>query len=287
MSRQSRILARAARLATVLSAKGDATASGVVAGPDHDAAPARRGGVLAGATAGRLAAWTAAGVALLGGTVLLGRGRNAPEAGPASDGGNVRGHVDPEVGHDEHQDWDYGEHGPDTGRGRPSTPASAESREAGHETQDVSTRNIHRIMALFAAVALGATFGMMALIGLWRSDDRASRPRLTAVQVAPIEVPGPHLQVDAYSDLNRERGREIGKLSGWAYTDDSHTEARIPIEDAMTLVAGRPLDTPGLTQADPRGRTRPGPEPDITQDTPLGTGQGSPVPSPRPAAGAR
>lgn len=254
-----------------------ATAEAVPAGSSE-----RRPGPLAGIGAGRIAAWGAAGLALIGGTALLARGRGPGSARPASDGGNVRGHVDPKAGHDDHQDWNYAEHGPETGRGRPSTPASAESREAGHEIEDVSTRNVHRVMALFAVVALAAVFAMIALIGLWRSDDRASRPKLTAMQVAPIQVPGPHLQVDAYSDLNSERGREIGKLSGWAYTDDGRTEARIPIEDAMRLVAGRPLDTPGLTRTGPRGRTGPGPNPDITSATPLGAGQGSPAPAPNP-----
>ncbi len=243
-----------------------------------DGSPPRARGPLASLGAGRIAAWGAAGLALIGGTALLARGRGPAAGGAASDGGNVRGHVDPAAGHDDHQDWDYGEHGPETGRGRPSTPASAESREAGHEIEDVSTGNIHRVMALFAVVALASVFGMIALIGVWRSDDRASRPKLTAMQVAPIQVPGPHLQVDAYSDLNSERGREIGKLSGWAYTDASRTEARIPIEDAMALVAGRPLDTPGLTRMGPRGR--PGPNPDVTSATPLGTGQGGPASSP-------
>ncbi len=240
--------------------------------------------------AGLIAAWAAAGGALLGSAALLGRGRpkdaSAPGAGPAAEGANLRGHVDPRIGHSEPQDWDYGEHGSQTGRGTPATPPSAEAREAGHETEDVSTGNVHRVMALFAAVALAAVFGMMGLLGVWRSSDRVSQPKLTAVQTAPVEVPGPHLQVDAYTDLNNERGREIGKLSGYAYIDDSHAQARIPIEDAMTLVAGRTLDTPGLTRADPRGRTRPGPEPDVTQETPLGSGQGSPDPAPGPTPGA-
>ena len=235
--------------------------------------------------AGLLAAWATAGAALLGGTALLGRSRPTPKDGPAAEAGSLRGHVDPRIGHSEPQDWDYGEHGPETGRGSPATPPSAESRESGHETEDVNTRNIHRIMMLFAAVAVTAVFGMSGLLSVWRAGDRASRPKLTAVQTAPIQVPGPHLQVDAYHDLNSERGREIGKLSGYAYIDDSHTRARIPIEDAMTLVAGRTLDTPGVTRADPRGRARPGPEPDVTEETPLGTGQGSPPP--RPAPGAR
>ena len=234
--------------------------------------PGRGAGPLAGIGARRIAAWGAAGLALLGGTVLLARGR---EAGSGSGDHAVR-----EAGRDD--DRDHGEFGPDTGRGTPSTPPSAGSREAGHEIEDVSTRNVHRIMALFATVALAAVFGMIALIGFWRSDDRASRPKLTAVQVAPVQVPGPHLQVDAYSDLNHERGREIGKLTGWAYTDASHTEARIPIEDAMVLVAGRPLDTPGLTRTGPRGRTGPGPNPDVTATAPVGTGQGSPAPAPDP-----
>ena len=234
--------------------------------------------------AGLLAAWTAAGAALLGGGALLGR---MSRKGASGSEGGVRGHVDPTAGHSEHQEWEYGEHGAETGRGRPATPASPRSRKAGHETDDVNTTNIHWIMALFAAVAICATFGMIGLLGVWRSDDRASRPKLTAVQTAPVQVPGPHLQVDAYSDLNHERGREIGALSGYAYIDDSHTQARIPIEDAMTLVAGRPLDTPGLTQASPPGQPSPGPNPSVTASTPLGTGQGSPIPAPAPAAGAR
>ncbi len=253
------------------------TTSPASAHPAPAGPPERRPGLLAGIGAGRIAAWGAAGLALLGGTALLARGRGHETRDAVSEDG-LRGHVDPVAGHSDHQDWDYGEHGPETGRGTPSTPASPESREAGHEIEDVSTRNVHRVMALFATVALAAVFGMMALIGVWRSDDRASRPKLTAMQVAPIQVPGPHLQVDAYTDLNNERGREIGKLSGWAYTDDARTEARIPIEDAMRLVAGRPLDTPGLTLAGPRGRTGPGPNPDVTASTPLGTGQGSPPP---------
>ncbi|MGI4976432.1 MAG: hypothetical protein ACRYG6_05765 [Janthinobacterium lividum] len=246
------------------------------------ATPGRVPGLLAGIGAGRIAAWGAAGLALVGGTALLAGGRGHRAGAGASRDGSVRGHVDPVAGHADDQDWDYGEHGPETGRGRPSTPASVESREAGHEIEDVNTRNLHRIMALFVAVALAAVFGMIALIGVWRANDRASRPKLTALQVAPIQVPGPHLQVDAYSDLNHERGREIGKLTGWAYTDAARTEARMPIEDAMRLVAGRPLDTPGLTRAASPGRRDPGPNPDVTQGTPVGTGQGSPGPAPNP-----
>ena len=253
------------------------TATPVEIRPAAATPPGRSSNLLAGIGAGRIAAWGAAGLALLGGTALLARGRGA-----GSGSGDPAGHA---AGRDDvprDDDRDHGEYGPETGRGTPSTPPSAGSREAGHEIEDVSTRNVHRIMALFATVALAAVFGMIALIGLWRSDDRASRPKLTAVQVAPVQVPGPHLQVDAYSDLNHERGREIGKLTGWAYTDASHTEARMPIEDAMTLVAGRPLDTPGLTRTGPRGRTGPGPNPDVTSTTPVGTGQGSPAPSPDP-----
>ena len=281
MTRSPRILARAARLATVVPAPADPGAAPGATPSAPGGTPIRENGLLAGIGAGRIAAWGAAGLAVLGGTALLARGRTN-ERSVEGAGGESGGHVDPAVGHSAHQDWDYGEHGPDTGRGRPSTPASPESSRAGHEIEDVSTRSIHRVMVLFATVALASVLGMMALIGLWRSEDRASRPKLTAVQVAPIQVPGPHLQVDAYSDLNHERGREIGKLTGWAYTDAGHTEARVPIEDAMRLAAGRPLDTPGLTRADPRGRGVPGPNPDVTQETPVGTGQGSPDRSPNP-----
>ncbi|MGI3775947.1 MAG: hypothetical protein ACRYGC_01530, partial [Janthinobacterium lividum] len=197
------------RISRILGGTARPAATGMAL-PPLAGAQERTPGLLAGIGVGRIAAWGAAGLALVGGTALLAGGRGRKAGAGASGGGGVAGHVDPVGGHADHQDWDYGEHGPETGRGRPSTPASAESREAGHEIEDVSTRNIHRVMALFAAVALAAVFGMIALIGVWRADDRASRPTLTALQVAPIQVPGPHLQVDAYSDLDHERGREIG-----------------------------------------------------------------------------
>lgn len=187
--------------------------------------------------AATVGAWIAGGTALVGGAMLFARReRHGPLAQP--------------VGHNEPQHWDHDEHGADTGRGRPLDPPDAASREAGYEIADVTTSNIRWTMLLYAVVALASVFGMIAMLRMFRADDVASQPRLTATQTAPIEVPGPHIQVDAYGDLNRERGREIGKITGYAWTNAARTEAHIPIEAAMAEVVGRPLDTPGLTRFD-------------------------------------
>ncbi len=214
--------------------------------------------------AGRLAARTgtllAGGAALFGGALLLGkRERHGPAEQPA--------------GHSAPQNWDHDEHGAETGRGRPAEPPSPKSRVAGYEIQDVQTSNIRWTMLLYAAVALASVFGMIAMLRLFRADDIADQPRLTAVQTAPIETPGPHLQVDAYGDLNRERGREIGRITGYSWANEQRTEAHIPLDRAMALVTGHPLDTPGLTKFDHaagRGASQP-----TASDATSGTASGA------------
>jgi hypothetical protein len=45
-------------------------------------------------------------------------------------------------------------------------------------------------------------------------------------------------------DIAAERRREADLLNSYAWIDAAHTRARIPIDRAMALMIGQPLDPP-------------------------------------------
>lgn len=128
-----------------------------------------------------------------------------------------------------------------TGRGVPSTRPSATSLRRGHETEDMSARDMAFVLlglAGFVTVFSGAAIGMAALFHTW---NRSPVP-LTREQTARIAPPGPHLQANPHADLRDERAREEQLIHGYAWLDTGHTVARIPIGRAMALTAGTSLD---------------------------------------------
>lgn len=131
-------------------------------------------------------------------------------------------------------------HGPGTARGRRATPPSREASSAGYETEDMSGRTMTLLaigLAASATAAIGGGIGMLLLI-----HARTSGPVLTVEQQARIEPPAPHLQAHPQADLRDLRARETQLLHGYAWLDPQHSAARVPIERAMALSAGRSLD---------------------------------------------
>lgn len=162
----------------------------------------------------------AGGAALIGGWLLLG-------ARPAREPDGV---IVPLDLHDE------------SGRGSPATPASPQSRKAGHEVGDASASAVTKVLAVFGGTA--AVVIVIVVIGVnWLERvNRAELPPLTGQQTATIVPPLPRLQVNPYGDLASVRAHEESILEGWGWADADHSHARIPIGRAMALVAGRPLD---------------------------------------------
>jgi len=131
--------------------------------------------------------------------------------------------------------------------GRPKrAPANTQRdpNDPGHETRDVSVRNTALVMAGLALAVLTVIGTMVWLMGAFSASQRRSLPTLTRQQTAPLTPPPPNLQADPYADLDRQRAAAAARLAGYGYSDPAHTRARIPIDRAMNLIVGRPLDAP-------------------------------------------
>lgn len=117
------------------------------------------------------------------------------------------------------------------------------SETLGFEVKDATVARVAAIMALGVAVIALSVSGLFVLIGQTHRAGRATAP-LTAQQRAVIVPPGPRLQDHPLHDIAVERRRETDLLRYYAWTDPSHRAGRIPIERALALVIGRPLDPP-------------------------------------------
>ncbi|MCJ2094053.1 hypothetical protein MKK67_16360 [Methylobacterium sp. J-072] len=132
--------------------------------------------------------------------------------------------------------------------GRPprGTPANAprDPDGPGYETRDVGVRNTALVMAGLALAVLTVIGTMVWLMGAFSASQRRTLPTLTRQQTAPLTPPPPNLQADPYADLDRQRAEAAARLAGYGYSDPARTRARIPIDRAMDLIVGRPLDAP-------------------------------------------
>ena len=127
--------------------------------------------------------------------------------------------------------------------GRPEHPVAvnAASEKLGYEVRDTRAGTLAIIMVVSVAIIAASITGLFSLIGHYRSVDTRSAP-LTPQQLSVIVPPGPHLQGHPLHDIDEERQREFDLLDHYAWIDPTHQRARIPIERAVALVIGKPLD---------------------------------------------
>jgi hypothetical protein len=130
----------------------------------------------------------------------------------------------------------------ESGRGRPRGMPSPEALESGYEPKDMSARSVSYILltiGIVMMVVIGACFAMV-----WRFNvaRRHAFPDLTSEQTAKTPPPAPHLQIHPFEDLTQLRAREDRALHHWGWTSADHSTAEIPIERAMALMVGKPLD---------------------------------------------
>ncbi len=121
-------------------------------------------------------------------------------------------------------------------------PVDPASIDQGYEVADASGRALAWVMLIGVSVIAASIGGLFVLIAHYHREDASYSP-LTAEQRAAITPPGPHLQGDPLRDLAAERQREAALLQGFAYLDPDHKRARIPIDRAIALVIGKPLDS--------------------------------------------
>ncbi len=131
--------------------------------------------------------------------------------------------------------------GENEGRGRHSTPASRASVLAGHETEDMSARTMARVLVSLAGVAVVMVFLMLGFERLIIPPREHRFATLPPQETQHPPPPAPNLQSDPVADLTRLNGTADELLNHYARIDADH--ARIPIDRAMALTVGRPLDT--------------------------------------------
>ncbi|KQP39287.1 hypothetical protein ASF49_21720 [Methylobacterium sp. Leaf104] len=138
----------------------------------------------------------------------------------------------------------------------PGTPAEASRAEDwDYERTDAEAGKTAWVMLGLAGAVLATIGAVLALNHVVLGRQRAALPPLTAQQTAAIRPPPPNLQPDPYAEIDARHAEAAGRLSGYAFLDADRTRARIPIDRAMALMAGRPFDVE--TAAEPREAASP------------------------------
>ena len=112
------------------------------------------------------------------------------------------------------------------------TPPTA---SAPYEPRDLSARRISAlVLALFGGIAVSCSF-VAILFALFPHLPTAG-PWWSKTRQQPLP-PGPHLEVIEGSDRQAIDAAARQRLEGYAWLDDKHERARIPIERAMQILA--------------------------------------------------
>lgn len=110
------------------------------------------------------------------------------------------------------------------------------------ERRDASLRALLWIGAGIVAAAIIIHF---ALYGLYRvfnkSAARAGRIPATRKQAQPQTPDAPQLQVNPAADMKQFREQENQKLDSYGWIDKQKGAVRIPVEQAMKIIAERGL----------------------------------------------
>ena len=119
-------------------------------------------------------------------------------------------------------------------------PPSPPARRLGYEPKDVSVRWIVGAAVagvLFVALSAAALYGLQRLFAA--VDVAEVEPPPTALERLEPVPPPPRLQAEPAEDLATYLAREAAILHSFAWIDQEAGIARIPIEQAMQLVAER------------------------------------------------
>jgi len=125
------------------------------------------------------------------------------------------------------------------------------------EREDVNERSTFWFGVWILVVMVVTAFLVKPFYDLLTSREASSQRPAAYVPPADesvLEPPGPRLQVTPALELAELRAREQQVLDGYAWVDKERGIARIPVEEAMRLVAERglpefPAVTPGPAPA--------------------------------------
>ena len=119
-------------------------------------------------------------------------------------------------------------------------PPAPRAEHLGYEPTDVSVRWVVGITfagVLFLALSAAALYGLQRLYAT--IDVVEVEPPPTVLERREPVTPPPRLQAEPAEDLATYLAREKGTLDSYAWVDEEAGIARIPIEQAMQLLAER------------------------------------------------
>ncbi len=117
-----------------------------------------------------------------------------------------------------------------------------ENPEIRYEKEDVNERSSFWFGVAILVVMVVTAFATKPLYDLLAERETAAQPPAAYVAAADpdaLEPPGPRLQVRPEIDLDAFRAQEDAILTTYAWVDKEHGVVRIPVAEAMRLVAER------------------------------------------------
>src|SRR5689334_20042422 len=112
---------------------------------------------------------------------------------------------------------------------------------------DIAVRPIAWVALTIAGVVALVVVAVFLLLHLWHTDAGADRVRMPD----PVAVPGPALQSAPQPDLAAYRAEKQRLLATAALLDAQRGIARIPIADAMAMLAASAASAPATAEAKP------------------------------------
>ena len=117
----------------------------------------------------------------------------------------------------------------------------AKPAESRHERTDIKVGLLVKLGLTGLAMAIVIVIGVLLLFRNIVSREDALEEPLSPLAASPSEYPGPKLQVDPPQELQEVLAAERDILTSYGWIDREAGVVRIPIEEAMRLLAERGL----------------------------------------------
>jgi hypothetical protein len=127
---------------------------------------------------------------------------------------------------------------------------------AGHELSDLEPRRIASFGAILAGTIILVVIVTYLLFDAFYASDRKSQPPASPLSFTPEPIPEPRLLESPGRDLKAMRAEENALLNSYAWIDREKGIARIPIGDAIDILAQRGLPArPQMSEVEKTGRS--------------------------------
>ncbi len=118
----------------------------------------------------------------------------------------------------------------------------SEAGGKGYETRDANPTMLFLIGGGLIVLILAVMFVVIGVLKLFEADRPTSgEPALPATAEAHVLPPDPRLQTDPQADYVRMSTEQDSLLRSYGWVDERLGIARIPIDTAIAIVAGREL----------------------------------------------